>query len=127
MTQEETFEQNVVFEVIETAIPVWEIAAEASRLGDDLDPPAKIAKARELIQRLRQKGWVELFEKQYLGDDVAAPPMTLVEPSRIAAVLADPNVWDYEAVGSSRTRYVVYATERGLVNSTTAFGASNSG
>ena len=39
--------------------------------------------------------------------------MTLVEPSRIAAVLADPNVWDYEAVGSSRTRYVVYATERG--------------
>ena len=113
MTPEETFEQNVLFEVLETAIPLWEIAAEASRLGDDLDSAAKIAKARELIQRLRQQGWVELFETQYLGDDIAAPPMTPVEPSRITAVLADPKVWDYETVGNSRTRYVVYGTDRG--------------
>ena len=113
MTPDEKFEQNVLFEVVETSIPLWEVAAEASVLGDQLDSAAKVAKARELIRRLRERGWVDLFETEYLGDETPAPPKQRVEPARVDAVLESSSVWDYERVANSRKRYVLYRTDRG--------------
>lgn len=113
MTPEERFEQNVLFEVVETSLPLWEIADEAAVLGDQLDSQSRIAKAKELIRRLRERGWVDLFETEYLGDEISAPPKRPVEPGRVDAVLEEPSVWDYERVANSRKRYLLYRTERG--------------
>ena len=113
MTPEERFEQTVLFEVVETSLPLWEVASEAAVLGSDLDSTSRIAKARELVRRLLKRRWVELLETEYLGDETPAPPERLVAPTRVEAVLEDPDVWDYERVGDARTRYLLYRTELG--------------
>ena len=113
MIPDEKFEQNVLFEVVETSLPLWELAAEAAVLGDQLDSTTKVATAKELIRRLLQRGWVDLFETEYLGDEIPSPPKRPVEPARVDAVLDDPSNWDHERVANSRKRYLVYRTELG--------------
>ena len=105
-----------MLDLLEDDLGLWEIDGLARKELADLPDMERSQRARGLVSDWLGQGWVNLFEQQvtYLaGNDAEFGPRIAVEPARVARVLSDNSVWDYDAIQDAPTRFFVRMNERG--------------
>ena len=105
-----------MLDLLEDDLGLWEIDRLARNELADLPDKERSQRARGLLSDWLGLGWVNVFERQMIylpGNDAEFGPRMAVEPARVARVLSDNSVWDYDAIQDAPTRFFVRINERG--------------